>query len=99
MALHVVAHKPCVICFTVIVLFVFNGLIAYSQRNKINLLHIESRSSARFPNQYEFMVECAPGGDLQTAIDTLKQHCTYFSIISRNYKENRGEINNSFEGK
>lgn len=62
------------------------------EKHKINLLHIESRSSARFPNQYEFMVECAPGGNLSAAIETLRQHCSYFSIISRNHKDNRGTV-------
>ncbi|KAL0280082.1 UNVERIFIED_CONTAM: hypothetical protein PYX00_001477 [Menopon gallinae] len=62
------------------------------EKHKVNLLHIESRSSARFPNQYEFMVECAPGGNLNAAIETLRQHCAYFSIISRNHNDNRDTV-------
>lgn len=59
--------------------------------NSINLIHIESRPSTRFPSQYEFMVECAPSGDLGTAILALKQQTEYFSIISRNHKDNSGK--------
>lgn len=55
----------------------------YFQKHKINLLHIESRSSAREANSYEFMVECAPGGDMGSVIETLRDQCGYFSIISR----------------
>ena len=78
-------------------LFVLSFLRCYChcccclQKQKVNLLHIESRSSSRFTNQYEFMVECAPGGNLSAAIETLRQHCSYFSIISRNHKDNQGE--------
>ncbi|KAK6629247.1 hypothetical protein RUM43_003064 [Polyplax serrata] len=62
------------------------------EKQKVNLLHIESRSSSRFSNQYEFMVECAPGGNLSAAIETLRQHCSYFSIISRNHKDNQDTV-------
>lgn len=44
------------------------------------------------PNQYEFMVECAPGGDLGSAIENLRQNSAYFSIITRNYKDNMGTV-------
>lgn len=54
-------------------------------------MHIESRSSARIPGAYEFMVECAPGGNLGAAIESLKKTSEYFSIISRNHKDNRGK--------
>ncbi|KAF6201689.1 hypothetical protein GE061_004084 [Apolygus lucorum] len=59
---------------------------------KVNLLHIESRPSIRFNDRYEFMVECAPGGDLGEAIDKLKSTCEYFSVISRNHYNNRGTV-------
>lgn len=61
-------------------------------KHKVNLLHIESRSSLREPNGYEFMVECAPGGDLGAVVEALEQQCRYFSIISRNYKDNLGTV-------
>ncbi|XP_034255855.1 protein henna isoform X2 [Thrips palmi] len=62
------------------------------EEHGVNLLHIESRSSLRVPNQYEFMLECAPGGDLGSAIENLRQQAAYFSIISRNYKDNMGTV-------
>ncbi|XP_046734867.1 protein henna isoform X1 [Diprion similis] len=61
-------------------------------KHKVNLLHIESRSSARTVDNYEFMVECAPGGDLASVIETLRDQCGYFSIISRNHKDNLGTV-------
>ncbi|PSN42902.1 Protein henna [Blattella germanica] len=56
--------------------------------NGVNLLHIESRPSARFLNRYEFMVDCAPTGELGVAIETLQKNSSYFNIISRNHKDN-----------
>ncbi|RZF45846.1 hypothetical protein LSTR_LSTR016746, partial [Laodelphax striatellus] len=58
--------------------------------NHVNLKHIESRSSARLKGRYEFMVECAPGGNLGNAIEKLKASSSYFNIISRNHENNRG---------
>jgi hypothetical protein len=54
-------------------------------------MHIESRSSHRLHDGYEFMVECAPSPNLGAAIQKLKQNSSYVSIISRNHKNNRGE--------
>lgn len=54
----------------------------------VNLLHIESRSSAR-QDGYEFFVECdSTTGSLGEAIEELKMKCSYFSLISRDYKDN-----------
>ncbi|XP_063228622.1 protein henna-like [Bacillus rossius redtenbacheri] len=58
----------------------------------VNLLHIESRSSVRFPGQYEFMVECAPGGNLAAAIEKLQSITSYLQIITRNHKDNTGTV-------
>ncbi|XP_043467955.1 protein henna isoform X1 [Leptopilina heterotoma] len=58
----------------------------------VNLLHIESRSSLRQPDGYEFMVECAPGGDFGGVIEELQNQCDYFSIISRNHRDNMGTV-------
>lgn len=56
--------------------------------NNVNLLHIESRSSARKPG-YEFLVECdSTTGNLGEAIEEIKLISTYFSVISRDYKDN-----------
>lgn len=57
--------------------------IKFTQEHKVNLLHIESRSSLRQHDGYEFMVECAPGGNLGGAIEAIRAQCGYFSIISR----------------
>jgi len=55
---------------------------------KVNLMHIESRSSTRLPG-YEFFVECdTRSGNLGMAIEALKERCNYFNIISRDYKDN-----------
>lgn len=61
-------------------------------KHEVNLLHIESRSSLRRLNGYEFMVECAPGGNLGAVVDDLRQQSSYFSIISRNYKDNMDTV-------
>lgn len=69
-----------------------NGIgFCFPQQNKVNLMHIESRSSSRVPNKYEFMVECAPGGNLGQVIEILRERSEYFNIITRNHKDNRGE--------
>ncbi|XP_039287595.1 protein henna-like isoform X1 [Nilaparvata lugens] len=62
------------------------------RENQVNLKHIESRSSARLKGRYEFMVECAPGGNLGNAIEKLKESSSYFNIISRNHENNRGTV-------
>lgn len=62
--------------------------LAIFKKHDINLVHIESRSSLRVPG-YEFFVECdGKSGALGKAIDDLKQQCSYFNIISRDYKDN-----------
>ncbi|XP_018783280.1 PREDICTED: protein henna [Bactrocera latifrons] len=61
-------------------------------RHNVNLLHIESRSSVRVPG-YEFFVECdATSGALGKAIDELRGECSYFNIISRDYKDNSAAV-------
>jgi len=37
------------------------------------------------------MVECAPSGELGIAVETLREHSSYFNIISRNHKDNKGK--------
>lgn len=53
-------------------------------------MHIESRPSARMPHKYQFMVECAPSENLGEAIVAIKEISEYFNIISRDYKDNKG---------
>lgn len=62
------------------------------KKNSVNLLHIESRPSAKVPDNYEFMVECAPTGNIGEAIHEIKRNSEYLKIISRDYKDNQGEI-------
>lgn len=66
--------------------------LEHFKRHNVNLVHIESRSSLRFPDRYEFMVECAPGGNLGAAIESLKDSTEYFNVISRNHKNNSGSV-------
>jgi len=58
------------------------------KRHHVNLLHIESRSSIRVPG-YEFIVEVDSSvGDVEGALENIKQESSYFQIITRNYKDN-----------
>lgn len=56
------------------------------------LRHIESRSSTRAVSKYEFVVECAPTGNLQDAIENLKNNTTYLNVISRDHEQNSGML-------
>jgi phenylalanine-4-hydroxylase len=61
------------------------------QDNKVNLLHIESRSSKRSIGDYEFIVEIdTVSGDVAAAIEGLKKQSSYFQIISRDHKDGNG---------
>jgi len=63
------------------------------QQHKVNLLHIESRSSKRQPGNYEFIVEIDnQSGDVNAALETLKQQSAYMQIISRNYKDGQDSV-------
>lgn len=62
------------------------------KKYQVNLLHIESRPSTKMPDLYEFMVECAPSGDLGGAIDEIKKSSKYLQIISRDYKDNKDTV-------
>jgi len=58
------------------------------KKHQVNLLHIESRSSIKVPG-YEFMVEVdSTVGDIEGALENIKQESSYFKIITRNYKDN-----------
>ncbi|XP_053689323.1 protein henna [Sabethes cyaneus] len=60
--------------------------------HRVNLLHIESRSSTRGPG-YEFMVECdSKSANLSTAIEAIRKKSDYFNIISRDYKDNAAAV-------
>lgn len=73
-----------------------SGALANSLRifneHKVNLIHIESRSSERVPG-YEFFVECdTKAGCLSDAIEKLKEICSYFSVISRDHHDNESAV-------
>jgi prephenate dehydratase len=62
-----------------------NNLILLPQTHDVNLAHIESRSSKRSEDAYEFMVEIdfTSKGDVPAALEELKERAEYFQIISR----------------
>ncbi|KAF0306970.1 Protein henna [Amphibalanus amphitrite] len=58
------------------------------KRHKVNLEHIESRSSHR-SDEYEFIIEInTEAPTVGKALEELKDKSSYFQIISRNYKNN-----------
>lgn len=62
------------------------------QKNGVNLMHIESRSSQRSPGEYEFIIEFdTNAGNVADAMDALRESCNYMKVISRNYKDNLGK--------
>ncbi|KAJ8919897.1 hypothetical protein NQ315_006426 [Exocentrus adspersus] len=66
--------------------------LAIFEKHGVNLMHIESRPSTKIPGNYEFMVECAPTGNLGDAIHDIKQKSEYLNIISRDYKDNKDSV-------
>lgn len=62
----------------------------------VNLNHIESRSSRRFPNEYEFIVEVdTETGDAPAALEELRTVTQYMTVISRDKnvdQETRGAV-------
>uniref|UniRef100_A0A1A9ZYX0 phenylalanine 4-monooxygenase n=1 Tax=Glossina pallidipes TaxID=7398 RepID=A0A1A9ZYX0_GLOPL len=62
------------------------------KKHNVNLVHIESRSSLRIPG-YEFFVECdGKSIGLGKAIEELRDQCSYFNVISRDYKDNLSAV-------
>lgn len=56
-------------------------------------MHIESRSSKRFQDEYEFIVEVdTNSGDMDAAFETLKETTSYLTIISRDEREDKGAV-------
>ncbi|CAG2179851.1 unnamed protein product, partial [Oppiella nova] len=52
--------------------------------NDINLCRIESRSSKRLNDDYEFLVECSSrNGQLNKALDLIKPITQYMQVIAR----------------
>merc|ERR1711909_116794 len=62
------------------------------QKYKVNLLHIESRSSSRLPG-YELMVELDQAtGEVEGALAEIKDSSRYCQIITSYYKDNKDSI-------
>ncbi|CAH0547253.1 unnamed protein product [Brassicogethes aeneus] len=62
------------------------------EKHGVNLLHIESRPSTKILSNYEFMVECAPSGNIGGAIEDVKKISDYLNVISRDYKDNKDSV-------
>ncbi|GFY62994.1 protein henna [Trichonephila inaurata madagascariensis] len=57
--------------------------------HKINLYHIESRSSKRLEDSYEFLVECdTRAGNINDAMEEIRAKSIYMTVISRDHKDN-----------
>merc|ERR1712025_590849 len=62
------------------------------KRHRVNLRHIESRSSIKVPG-YELMVEVESSfGDVEGALSDIKSSSSYFQIITRDYKDNADSV-------
>jgi len=69
-----------------------NNSLKIFKKYSINLLHIESRSSARLPG-YEFMVELdVRNGDIEGACKEIRDKASYFQIITRDYKDKKDAV-------
>lgn len=68
-----------------------DALAIFKQFN-VNLSRIESRSSKRFENDYEFLVECPPGKNLELAVEELRPCTQYLQIISRDHERPYGDV-------
>ncbi|XP_035217508.1 protein henna-like [Stegodyphus dumicola] len=63
------------------------------KENHVNLYHIESRSSKRLDDSYEFMVECdTRQGNITAAMEQLRTNSEYMTVISRDHKENEDTV-------
>jgi phenylalanine-4-hydroxylase len=66
----------------------------------VNLNHIESRSSRRFPNEYEFIVELdTETGDSPAALDQLRNVTQYMTVISHDATQSARDTVPWFPGK
>lgn len=62
---------------------VLGEVLKLFQEHHINLKHIESRSSKKMDNHYEFLVVFDGSHDLSKVVEQLKQETSYLEIISR----------------
>lgn len=63
-------------------------LLKIFELHKVNLSHIESRSSVRVDG-YEFMVELenSENPTLHDALEELREFCSYFQVIARDFND------------
>lgn len=67
---------------------------------KINLHHIESRSSKRLDGRYEFIMECdTRSGNLNEAMEELRARSLYMTVITKDSKDIEAETVTWFPGK
>lgn len=59
-------------------------LACFLQKNKMNLLHIESRPHKTDSHQYEFLIECdTREGNAKGAFNALREFVTDLRILAR----------------
>lgn len=67
--------------------------ILINQEAKMNLLHVESRTSKSNANKYEFLMECdSTRGNVPKALNLIRDKSCHFYVTSR-------DINNVAQGK
>ena len=61
------------------------------KENSVNLLKIESRTSTRFENQYEFFIQMENKNEdaVKKSLDQLREMTQYMEIISRHHTRSR----------
>lgn len=64
------------------------------KENSVNLLKIESRTSTRFENQYEFFIEMENKDEnaVKKSLDQLREMTQYMEIISRHHTRSKETI-------
>lgn len=86
---QVAEHGDCTVIFAVKdKVGVLADILMLFQSYKISLKHIESRSSRKLPDHYEFVVIFDGQNDASKLIEQLKRETAYLEVISRE-KENK----------
>lgn len=69
-------------------------ILSIFKENQINLLKIESRTSTRFENQYEFFIQMENKDEamVKKSLDELREKTQYMEIISRDHTRSRDTI-------
>ncbi|XP_013775389.2 protein henna-like isoform X2 [Limulus polyphemus] len=86
-------HSTCIIFSLIEEVGALATALKIFKDNNVNLNHIESRSSKRSPNHYEFIVECdTTSKGLGKALDILHKTTTYMQVISRDHMDNADTV-------